>query len=159
MLRKLKWDEEAVSFLDEDLLLSLSDLMVKKFSVYLKKEFFEVEALKTDDWVQVRQTLRNKSGSFAYPIEVLAPVDENSEEHAAEVADVVFDFLDVYWKAYLSEDRETLLPIDWSTHELSGRTLYVRGTPRNLEVEKMADDFLKEHGMGGYDVVPLSMET
>jgi hypothetical protein len=163
-LKKLCWDSKAVGFLEPEVLNSICALMIKKHIPFLKNETFEMDVLKSEDWIQIRQTLKSLDGSQAYPVEVLVPFEEvkglkSEEVRAAELVDLAVDYLDSYWNEYFSDDRDTFLSLDWSTHEIDGLTLFMRGSKHNVALEKMADDFLAQHGMGAYDIAPLSSET
>jgi hypothetical protein len=163
-MKKLKWDQTAKPFLEPVVLGSICSLMIKKYISHLNDETFEMEAQRAEDWIQIRQTLKSFDGSKAYPVEVIIPFELGGaasveEIRAAELVDLVVDYMDSYWAEYLTDGRDTFLSVDWAPHTIDGQPFFMRGSQHNVALEKMADDFLAKHGMGGYDIAPISIET
>ena len=163
-MKKLVWDSKAKPFLEPVVIGSICSLMIRKYISFLRSETFEMEVQRTDDWIQVRQTLSALDNSSSCVVEVVFPFEEgsgadNDQIVACEMVDLVVDYLDNYWKEYLTDDRDTFLSLDWSSHTWEGKSFYIRGSQHNVALERMADDFLAKHGMGGFDIAPLSMET
>jgi hypothetical protein len=161
-MKKLCWDPIAKPFLEPAVVGSICALMIKKYISYLQDETFELEVQKSDEWIQIRLTLKSLNGSDAYPVELLMPFEElkgteGEEVRAAELVDMAVDYLDTYWNEYLTEERDTFLSLDWSTHKADGQTFFMRGSHHSVGLEKMADEFLAKHGTGGFDIAPLSL--
>jgi hypothetical protein len=57
----------------------------------------------------------------------------------------LIDYIDSYFEEFFRENGEVLLPIDWAPFDWEGVPIQLKGQIFNLEVEKMADEWL-EHG-------------
>ncbi|MEY4630237.1 MAG: hypothetical protein RIQ81_357 [Pseudomonadota bacterium] len=119
----------------------LASGMNKKYSPFTGERFFEFQSGGDTGVMEVIATLRNKDGSFFYPVETRIDFKDQgvSEENARAV---LVDMIDQYFQEYLLNDGEVYLPIDWADYEMDGLRLQMRGQVRNLVLEKMADDLL-----------------
>lgn len=127
----------------------------KRYTSFLENETFVIEASRTPSQIQVRSTLARKDGSQIYPIEAVVRTNEIGEVSPQNVALQIIDYLDTYWNEYLTQGRDTWLTLDWSEHKVDAMTIYLRGFVRNLTAEAAAEKFLREHGLGGYDIEPI----
>jgi hypothetical protein len=156
---KLRWQQDTSPIWDDETLTRIESILNKKYRAFLRDEGFEVEGGKTDEVVQIRMTLARGDGTVIYPVEAILPRDSQEEAEAEELALLLVDYLDVYWNEYLSEGRETFLPLDWSRHECEGVEFFLRGFVRNLSAEAMAEELFRTHGTGGHLIEGISSET
>jgi len=165
-MQKMKWHDGAVAVFDEETNTRIEQLLTKKYRVMLRDEDFRIESGSTGETVQVRITLAARDGSRAYPVEAVVVL---TEEHETMVSDeggpeealalLMVDYLDAYWNEYFTDGRDTYLPLDWSKHECEGQEIFLRGSVRDLKAEALADELLRTHGAGGYDIEGISAET
>ena len=132
--------------LDVEACKNLCALMHKKYGAWLKERYFEAKSSSDNYGVFVTLTLRNGSGSFVYPVEGRMAW-EDQELKPMEAANFLFDFIDSYFEEFLKEDEAVWLPIDWADYEYEGKKLQIKGQVINEAVEKMAEEFLANHGM------------
>lgn len=159
-MNKLSYLEENVTpVLSAEAIHDAVVLFNKKHQAFLEAEAFSIEAGKSRTQVQMKITLTKNDGSVAYPIEAVHVVDPESKDSALHVVGLMLDYLDSYWSEYLTSDRDVLLPIDWSAHSHEGLEFFLRGFVRQLSLEAQADALFREHGMGAYDIEPISSES
>lgn len=128
-------------FLSTDDLSELSSVMERKYAAHLSQRRFEVIANKDATGVYAKVTLKNKSGSYFYPVEGrLAHLDHDMT--AKEAVLFLLEYIDAYFAEYFREGGEVYLPIDWADYEYDGVPMQLKGQILNLEVEKMADEWL-----------------
>lgn len=147
------WSDETVE--------KIETLLQRKYQAFLENEFFEIEVGANKFQVQLRTTLVGKDGKVTYPVESVHMLDLTSEDapSAEEVAELMLDYLDVYWNEYLTGGRETFVPLDWSKYTCEGVDFYMRGFVREVGLEKQADELFKLHGSGQYDIEPIGSES
>lgn len=134
--------ETTAKFVSQDECGEISRVMEKKYAGFLKQRFFETGLKKDGRGVYATVTLRNKSGSYYYPVEGrLAHLDHDMNER--EAALFLLDYIDAYFGEYFREDGDVYLPIDWADYEWDGVPLQLKGQILNLEVERMADELLR----------------
>ena len=156
-----------LTFLSENILTPLFDeaeqkkiihLLENKHSIYLNDETFELDAWHNKEQIQLKMSLKKKDESYIYPIEIICAHEEYTIKEK-EIAQLIIDYIDLYWSEYFMEDRTLFLPIDWATYECEGIRFYLRGFIRNLSLEKEADSFLQQFGHGEHAIAPISSET
>lgn len=131
-------------FISEQECSDIASLMGKKYADALKARFFEVRITDDKTGVYAQVVLRNKSGSFFYPVDGrLNYAEQNLGRREAGL--MLLDYIDLYFEEYL-RDQDTFLPIDWADYDCDGVNLQLKGQILNLEIEKMADEFLSAHG-------------
>ena len=93
----------------------LASGMNKKYSPFTGERFFEFQSGGDTGVMEVIATLRNKDGSFFYPVETRIDFKDQgvSEENARAV---LVDMIDQYFQEYLLNDGEVYLPIDWADY-------------------------------------------
>ena len=124
---------------------ALAETMSRKYASFLNGRYFEV-SLKHDQTGNFATVLlRNDSGSFYYPVEGrISDYDHDLNRHDATL--FLIDYIDSYFEEFFRENGEVYLPIDWAAFEWEGIPIQLRGQILNLEVENMADDWLKNGG-------------
>jgi hypothetical protein len=119
-----------------------ASLLGRKYASFMKDRYFEVETERDVGGIYAKVTLRNRSGSFCYPVEGrMRHVD-----HALTARDAglfLIDYIDAYFDEYLREGGEVYLPIDWADYECDGVPLQLKGQILNLEIERLADLWLE----------------
>lgn len=159
-MEKLKFIDEGLKpLLEKEETDKLCSYLHKKYSAFLVSEHFLIESGYNTERVQIKYTLEKLDGTICYPIECVYLRDPESEITPAQAASVLLDYLDVYFNDYLNEERSVYIPLGWSKHSLEGLDFYLRGFVRNMALEKAADELLKTHGFGDYDIEPISSET
>jgi hypothetical protein len=127
---------------------------------FLQDESFAFECSQNAEQIQIKITLQKVDGSTAYPIECVHIKSERYEEgRNADIAFVIIDYVDTYFSQYFIEDRDVYVPIDWNEHVCESISFYLRGSVRNLALEKMALDLFLKHGHGEHDLQGISAET
>ncbi len=130
-------------FLSKTELDAIAVVMDRKYASQVNHRRFEVSANKDATGVYAKVTLRNRSGSFFYPVEGrIANLDHDMAPKEAAI--YVLDYIDAYFAEFFREGGEVYLPIDWSEYEYDGVPLQLKGQILNLEVEKMADELLEQ---------------
>lgn len=157
-MKKLTYETGARPIWDEATVEKTEGLLNKKYLAYLDDEFFELQSGETRDQVQIKLTLVGKDRTIEYPIECVHVLRDDSEILNQEVAELMLDYLDVYWNEYLSGGRDVFVPLDWSQHTCEGVEFYMRGFVRHVHLERSADALLREHGHGAYDIEPIDAE-
>jgi hypothetical protein len=138
----------------------ISNVLEAKFKPFLKNEVFLVEAGCNALQTQMKCTLAKNDGSIAYPVEAVCIL--RSQDAAQEIlsakdqAFAILDMVDAYWTEYLQQGRDTFLGLDWEAFEHGPYTICLRGFMRNLEVERLTDEWLQKAGHGNYDIEPIS---
>ncbi len=129
-------------FLSAKILTDTARVMERKYASFMNQRHFEVEAYKDGLGIYAKVTLRNKTGSFFYPVEGrIANLDHDMKP--SEAALFLLDYIDAYFAEFFREGGEVYLPIDWADYECDGIPLQMKGQILNMEIEKMADEFLK----------------
>lgn len=120
----------------------LSELMARKHQSFLNDRHFEIGVTLSHkpDAVCVKVLLRNKSGSFYYPVEARMTLDQDMTKE--ETGYFLIDYIDVYFEEYLADGGDVYLPIDWTDFECEGKTFQLKGQVFNLELEQKADELL-----------------
>lgn len=135
--------ETTAPFLTPDDLSELASVMDRKYASHLNQRRFEAVANKDATGVYAKVTLKNKSGSFFYPVEGrLAHLDHDMTPK--EAALFLLEYIDAYFAEYFKEGGEVYLPIDWADYDYDGVPMQLKGQILNLEVEKMADAWLEQ---------------
>lgn len=145
------WDEVAIQ--------KILNLLNTKHSTYLNEEIFDIEAGFTKEQIQIKFSLRKNDNSVVYPIEVICIYDDYPNLKRQDICHIIIDYLDSYWSEYFMEERNVFVSIDWGRHECEGVVFFLRGFVRNLNLEKQADLYLKEHGHGQYEIHSISSES
>ncbi len=136
----LQTDEQ---FLSKDEVSEIARLMDRKYASHMNQRHFHAEVSKDATGVYAKVTLRNKSGSFFYPVEGrLAHLDHDM--NAKQAALFLLDYIDAYFAEYFKEGGEVYLPIDWTEYDYDGVPMQIKGQILNLELEKMADEWLEQ---------------
>lgn len=132
-------------FITADECREIAAMMHRKYSSSLNDRYFEASIRADAAAVYGQIVLRNKTGSFFYPVEGrLAYAEQNLKPREAGL--LLLDHIDLYFEEYL-RDGDVYLPIDWADYDCDGVTLQLKGQILNLEVEQMANDFLARHGI------------
>ncbi len=130
-------------FLTKTELDAIAVVMDRKYASQLNHRRFEVTANQDAKGVYAKVTLKNKSGSFFYPVEGrIANIDHDMQPKEAAI--YALDYIDAYFAEFFREGGEVYLPIDWSEYEYDGIPIQIKGQILNLEVEKMADELLEQ---------------
>lgn len=138
-------DARNAPFITEAEVSQIATLMAKKYANSMDRRYFEAEIKKDNAGVYAKVVLRNRSGSYFYPVEGrIAHSDHNLSPRDAGL--LLLDYIDAYFEEYFREGGEVYLPIDWADYEWEGVRLQLKGQILNLEVEKMADELLKQSG-------------
>ena len=120
---------------------SLKELLAKKFQPYLAGRTFEITSGVDDDAIIVAVILRNRRGTFFYPIE--ARVERHQFLRSGrEGALCLCETIDTYLDEFFHNQEEIYLPIDWTPYPCEKVEVQLRGQIFNLEVEEMADALL-----------------
>jgi hypothetical protein len=121
----------------------LVDLLTRKYRSYIGGKFFTVNAEPHMGGVAVSVILRNQSRSYFYPVEARI---RHGEANLTETEAALFlvDYIDVYFDEFFRAGGEVYLPIDWADFTYGGKTFQLRGQILNLELEQMADDWIKK---------------
>jgi len=102
---------------------------------------FLVECRCLDKAVYTTATLRNKDGSFFYPVDTRIVLDQqNLDKREASLC--LFNFIDTYFQEFFREEESVYLPIDWTDFTIDRLALQAKGQILNLVLEKMADHWL-----------------
>ncbi len=122
----------------------IADLLTKKYALFIKDKFFEVQSSWDSETVNCEIILRNNSESFYYPVcvRMLYTKEGVSRDNAAAI---LIDFASLYFDEYLTEGQEVFLPIDWSNYEYEGLTFQIEAQILNREAERLADELLAKH--------------
>jgi len=153
----LKFNELDPLWSAEDIL-KFCTAMEKRHLAYLDQEHFEIQAGMNKSQIQICVRLKKKNQNEEYPIECLI-VRQDLEKDPQQMALLVLDYIDHYWSHYFQEQRDVLLPIDWSAHQCEAETFYLRGFVRKTLLEAEADLLLMQHGHGNYDIQSISSEA
>jgi hypothetical protein len=123
---------------------ALAKTMARKYTSFLNERYFEISVRNDNLGSYATVLLRNESGSFYYPVEArVNDIDHNLNRHDAAL--FLIDYIDSYFEEFFRENGEVFLPIDWAPFDWEGVPIQLKGQIFNLEVEKMADEWL-EHG-------------
>jgi hypothetical protein len=117
-------------------------MLSRKYGAALKQRYFEVDLKRDGSGVYAKVTLRDRSGSFYYPVEGRIAHEDHSMS-SRDAALFLVDYIDAYYEEYL-RDGETFLPIDWAEYESEGVVFQLKGQVLNLEAEKLADEILAQ---------------
>jgi hypothetical protein len=134
-------------------------LLEAKYKPFLQDEIFLLETGKSKFQTQLKCTLAKNDGSVAYPLEIVSVFgdqENGSIKTAQEICYAMIDFVDKYWSEYLEKGRDTFVGIDWETFEFEGLTICMRGFVRNLEVERITEEWLAKVGHGSHAIEPIS---
>ena len=122
-----------------------ADLLNKKYAHYVAARWFEASIEQDMHGVYAKVVLRNESSSFYYPVEGRLAYAQQSIS-VRDAALLLMEYIDIYFDQYFKEDCDVFLPIDWADFTCEGVDLQLKGQILNLEVEQLADDFLRSHG-------------
>lgn len=119
----------------------LVTIMNCKYAASLRGRRFSVEDECKSSFAQVTVTLSDEQRRFFYPVEGIMAHDEQGLEKK-EAALFLIDYLDFYFIEYFQDDEDLYLPVDWDPRSFEGIEFRVRGQKRNLEKERLADEWL-----------------
>lgn len=123
---------------------SLGQLLHNKYGQYIDDKTFLVEAKLENEFVYATVTLKNQDCSFYYPVETR--IDFKKEELSVNEATLfLIDYIDSYFEAYITEDEDLFLNIDWTEHNYSATSFQIKGQILNQKLENLADELLKDH--------------
>ena len=100
-----------MAFISQEERTELALMLSRKYGSALKQRYFEVDLKRDGSGVYAKVTLRDRSGSFYYPVEGRMSHDDHSMS-SRDAALFLVDYIDAYYEEYL-RDGETFLPIDW----------------------------------------------
>lgn len=71
---------------------------------------------------------------------------ENEGQHGVlEKIHLSIDALDAMFAEYVEANGDIEMPTLWTEFDFEDQKIYLRSTTNNIELEKMADEFLREH--------------
>lgn len=123
----------------------LAAIMGRKYAAFLQQRHFEVSCRKDGRGIYAQVLLRNKSGSYYYPVEGRLAHSSHALSDRQAVL-LLIDFIDGYFSEYFKENGDVYLPIDWADYESEGIPLQLKGQILNLEAEHLADALLGTDG-------------
>jgi len=124
----------------------LAQTMARKYTSFLDERYFEISVRNDNLGTYATVLLRNERGSFYYPVEArVNDVDHTLNRHDAAL--FLIDYIDSYFEEFFRESGEVYLPIDWASFDWEGVPIQMKGQIFNLEVEKMADEWLERGGV------------
>ncbi len=112
----------------------------RKYAIYLKDRFFEIETSEDEVFHFVKVILRNESKKYFYPVE--CRVKKKVDLSPTTVLPILIDFIDGYFQEFFSEEESVFIPIDWTPYEYEGIIFEMRGQIFNLWAEEAADQIL-----------------
>jgi hypothetical protein len=120
---------------------SLSQIMNRKYAVYLNGRFFRLD-LKIDyEAAYATVTLLSKDESFYYPVDArIAHKDQEIDAKTSVL--MLLDYVDIYFDEYFREQENTFLSLDWTAYSFEGTELEMKAQVRNKHAETLADQII-----------------
>ena len=95
-------------------------------------------------WAQIK--LADPDEDRVVRLEARIDIVENDIQNPTDARDLILDFLDEVLVEYFEKGRDLRFDLEWKVYERDGHELEFCGSDRNLKLEKMADDWLAQHG-------------
>ncbi|QED26007.1 hypothetical protein FRD01_01770 [Microvenator marinus] len=129
----------------------INEALIAKYGAYLRPGEAMAAVLDiTEEYALVRVVLAATDESFRFEIAgaLEFEVEHKAEVDEAEAWSVVLDFLDLQLEEFFESDRVLVTHEDWRVYEYLGYSLKFQGIHRKPELEKLADQWLRDAGVG-----------
>jgi hypothetical protein len=147
---RLKTSKKSTDF-PSDYIKLIKDVIGKNFKKYLKDKTIVAEGFIYPEEIVVRIGFKSKGAAAQRNFEAsvdYSPKKKNVLDQINLAMDALGSVIDQYFKA----DEELDLPLTWEKFDLEGKSVYLRFTRLNPELEAQADEMLKKAGHDPADV-------
>ncbi|MFH1223263.1 MAG: hypothetical protein V1647_02845 [Pseudomonadota bacterium] len=115
----------------------------ERFFSFLKNdENIYFEGYFSEQTCYITVTLKNQDETYYYPFETALPMNENPNTSEEEAKITLLDFTGEYFNEFFTNERGTLIPIEWTLYKEDGKNIYARGQVLNKKLEDMAEEVL-----------------
>lgn len=114
---------------------------------HLKKdENIFIEGYFSEGACHITCTLKNQDETYCYPFEAAISSKEHTHISAAEAQSLLLDFISAYFEEFFADNRQTYVPIEWSTFRIEDINIHAHGQIMNKKLETEAENILKSAG-------------
>jgi hypothetical protein len=122
------------------------DLLRNRHRVHLRpSDRIQLTGMVSHGEATVTLTLSNPDETEVLSVEARCDLVENDIQNPMDGKDICFNLLDMGLGEYLVSGRQWRPPIDWSREVLDDIIVWIRGSVRNVQVDRLTDAFLAEH--------------
>jgi len=127
-----------------------ANILNRTHSHVLGDKFFTFQSTSNGSETHVTITLQNNKKTFFYPIEARMQTKSQGVTTIASV-DLLVDYINCYLEQYFESGGDVYLPIDWTTFDVEGIALQMRGQILNKYAEDLADALLSGNKIGDFN--------
>lgn len=133
--------------LSKDEIKVVLELMSERHRLHLAPgERFELAGHMNHGEVWVRMRLTNPEETEVVEIESRVDLVSNDLDNPLAGKELLLDLLDEGFQDFFGEDRMWRPPLEWAPLDYKGHQVELRGSVRNLKLERMADELLAQAG-------------
>lgn len=134
-------------FLKAEEIAAMEDVFREKYLTKFKDdEDILFEGYFSENTLFITAIFKNHEETFYYPFETSINSEDNPSLKDAEARLLLLDFIDEYFESFFKSERNTFIPIDWTSFKFKDNELYARGQIVNKKVEDETLEFLEKNG-------------
>jgi len=119
------------------------EALVGRHGRYLLDEEIKITGRIEEGAVIVTAILSRLDRTSSYQMEAAVELPEDDSVSLDDASDLCMDFIDWYLGQYFGDNRETLLPLDWQSHQFGEHKVLARGDVSNPILDEAADAWLR----------------
>ena len=134
----------------KDFLKLVQETFQEKYAEFLADKTLIVDGAIYPDELILAIGLRNKDEkvrqvNFESSLDYRVDYEADENHGVLEKIHLSIDALDAMFAEYVEANGDIEMPTLWTEFDFEDQKIYLRSTTNNIELEKMADDFLREH--------------
>lgn len=127
-----------------ELVKMIADEMKQEHKEFLADKVIVIDGLIFQDEIYLSVGFREKDALRQINFEASVDFDVENMK-AIDRINLAVDAIDTMVTDYITVDGDIELPFDWKAFDYDGVTLFLRHNTENTEIEKLTEEFLKQH--------------
>lgn len=149
--RKESSNLKKATTLPPDLLKMISDEIASQHEAFLKDKKVIVEGLIFAEEICLSVGFKEKDSirqlNFQASIEFKPENPDPTSEESSQTVDAIHicaDAIDIMMSEYIAAEGDISMPLAWTPYDFNGKTVFLRQSNENSEIEKMTREFLEQ---------------
>lgn len=132
----------------KDFLNLVQETFKEKYTEFLKDKTLVVDgAIYPEELVLVVGFKKNGEKIRQQNFECSMDYENDPNADVLEKIHLSIDALDAMFAEYVEANGDLEMPTQWTEFDFEDQKIFLRASTHNIELEKMADEFLREHDM------------